>query len=135
MDSQTPSEDEKHVQHPAAGYSAGDSAQVCRPPHLPEEGRIAAGSMQPEDEQLSEGDRRHLYDPQESDHTLRQALVCNLGLPGQRRQSGECGQDAGPLQHQDDAALRPGSRQLHSPGHESSAGRAIQQYVNTKAAA
>lgn len=44
--------------------------------------------MQPEDEQLSEGDCRHLHDPQESDHALRQALVCNLGLPGQRRQSG-----------------------------------------------
>lgn len=50
--------------------------------------------------------------------TLRQALVCNLGLPGQRRQSGKCGQDAGPLQHQDDATLCPGSRQLHSPGHD-----------------
>lgn len=50
--------------------------------------------------------------------TLRQALVCNLGLPGQRRQSGKCGQDAGPLQHQDDAALCPGSRQLHPPGYD-----------------
>lgn len=59
-----------------------------------------------------------ICDPQESDHALRQALVCNLGLPGQRRQSGKCGQDAGPLQHQDDAALRPGSRQLHPPGHD-----------------
>lgn len=125
----------KHVQHPVAGYSAGDSAQVCQPPHLPEEGRIAACSMQPEDEQLSEGDCRHLHDPQESDHALRQALVRDLGLPGQRRQSGKCGQDAGPFQHQDDAALCPGSRQLHPPGHESGAGRSVKQHVNTKAAA
>lgn len=54
---------------------------------------------------------------QESDHASPDTRS-NLGLPGQRRQSGECGQDAGALQHQDDAALCPGSRQLHPPGHD-----------------
>ena len=68
-------------------------------------------------------------------YALRQTLVCNLGLPGQRRQSGECGQDAGALQHQNDAALCPGSRQLHPPGHEPRAGRSVKQHVNIKAAA
>ena len=57
-------------------------------------------------------------DPQESDDAHGRTLVCDLGLPGQRRQSGECGQDAGALQHQDDAALRAGSRQLHPPGYD-----------------
>ena len=72
---------------------------------MPEEGSGAACALQPEDEQLSEGDCRSVRNRETSQYPCGAALLCHIGLPGKWCEAGECCKNAGPLKYKDDPAL------------------------------
>ena len=114
----TPQKSVFHQQHPAAARSPGHIGEIQGTPGLHEKRMLSARLMQPENEQLPQGNRRFLRHKEKSDHACGPPYFRNHRHARQQRSLAGCIRHARTCLHTHDPTLRTGHEQQPERSHE-----------------